>query len=175
VTLKGVKQARKLSEKPAQKRTGSASAAGFVATVAELFRSGKRVRAWIAARQAPFRKERGTPCGCASLRGVDRPRSTPVKALPLCSECLSLPRAGATLSGRRSASRKELSSIVQLNKTAFSLRPSQSTLRTASGFLTSLDPVPVFGLLAHDRQRVTDCAKCRIRRVDQAREKPTSS
>ena len=33
---------------------------------------------------------------------------------------LSAP-AGATLSGRRSASRKELSSIVQLNKTAFSL------------------------------------------------------
>jgi hypothetical protein len=87
---------------------------------------------------------------------------------------LSAP-AGATLSERRSASRKELSSIVQLNKTAFSLRPSQSTLRTASSFLTRLDPVPLFGLLAHHRQCVIDCAKCRIRRVDQAREKPASS
>ena len=36
------------------------SAVGF-ATVAEPFRSGKRVRARITASQAPFRQERGTP------------------------------------------------------------------------------------------------------------------
>jgi hypothetical protein len=94
VTVNGVPQSRKLSEKHSQERTGSASAVGFVATVAEPFRSGKRVRARITARQAPFRKERGTPCGSASLRGVDRPRPAPVKALPLCSECLSLPQRG---------------------------------------------------------------------------------
>jgi hypothetical protein len=72
VTVNGVPQSRKLSEKHSQERTGSASAVGFVATVAEPFRSGKRVRARITARQAPFRKERGT----------------------LCSECLSLPQRG---------------------------------------------------------------------------------
>ncbi len=53
------------------------SAVGFAATVAEPFRSGKRVRARITASQAPFRQERGTPYGCASLRGVDRPRPRP--------------------------------------------------------------------------------------------------
>lgn len=60
-----------------EEKTGSASAVGFAATVAEPFRSGKRVRARITTRQAPFRKERGTPCGCAALRGVDRPRPRP--------------------------------------------------------------------------------------------------
>ena len=53
------------------------SAVGFAATVAEPFRSGKRVRARITASQAPFRQERGTPYGCASLRGVDRPSPRP--------------------------------------------------------------------------------------------------
>ena len=50
---------------------------GFAAAGTEPFRSGKRVRTRITARQAPFRQERGTPCGCASLRGVDRPRPRP--------------------------------------------------------------------------------------------------
>ena len=45
---------------------------GFAATATEPFRSGKRVRARITASQAPFGKERGTPHGCTSLRGVDR-------------------------------------------------------------------------------------------------------
>jgi len=49
-------------------RTVSAPAVGFAVRVAEPFRSGRRVRARITARQAPFRKERGTPCACASLR-----------------------------------------------------------------------------------------------------------
>lgn len=53
------------------------SAVRFAAAGTEPFRSGKRVRARITARQAPFRQERGTPCGCASLRGVDRPRPRP--------------------------------------------------------------------------------------------------
>ncbi len=53
------------------------SAVGFAATVAEPFRRGKRVRARITASQAPFRQERGTPYGCASLRGVDRPSPRP--------------------------------------------------------------------------------------------------
>ena len=53
------------------------SAVRFAAAGTEPFRSGKRVRVQITARQAPFRQEHGTPCGCASLRGVDRPRPRP--------------------------------------------------------------------------------------------------
>jgi len=53
------------------------SAVRFAAAGTEPFRSGKRVRARITARKAPFRQERGTPCGCASLRGVDGPRPRP--------------------------------------------------------------------------------------------------
>src|ERR1700675_1883912 len=60
-----------------EERTAGASAVGFAATITEPFRSGKRVRARITARQAPFRKGRGTPFGCASLRGVDRPCPRP--------------------------------------------------------------------------------------------------
>ncbi len=51
-------------------------------------------------RQAPFRKERGTPCGSASFRGVDRPRPRPVRTFPLSSECLSLPQSGQPLHKR---------------------------------------------------------------------------
>jgi hypothetical protein len=68
---------RAVRETLREEKTGSASAVGFAATVAEPFRSGKRVRARITTRQAPFRKGRGTPCGCASLRGVDRPCPRP--------------------------------------------------------------------------------------------------
>jgi len=71
---------RAVRETLREERTGSASAVGLAATVTEPFRSGKRVRARITTRQAPFRKGRGTPCGCAALRGVDRPRPRPLKA-----------------------------------------------------------------------------------------------
>jgi hypothetical protein len=69
--------ARAVRETLQEERTGSASAVGLAATVTEPFRSRKRVRARITTRQAPFRKGRGTPCGCAALRGVDRPRPRP--------------------------------------------------------------------------------------------------
>jgi len=69
---------RELFEKQLrEERTARASAVGFAATVTEPFRSRKSVRARITTRQAPFRKERGTPCGYAALRGVDRPRPRP--------------------------------------------------------------------------------------------------
>jgi hypothetical protein len=87
------------------------------ATVAEPFRSGKRVRARITARQAPFRQERGTPCGCASLRGVDRPRPAPVKALPLCSECLSLPQRGKLFKAAMQSLKKLISIRTRLAST----------------------------------------------------------
>jgi len=69
-----------------KKRTRSALAAGFAATVIEPFRSGKRVRARITAYQAPFRKGRGTPCGCASLRGAltGRAHARYVRNVSLC-------------------------------------------------------------------------------------------
>ena len=87
------------------------SAVRFAAAGTEPFRSGKRVRARITARQAPFRQERGTPGGCASLRGVDRPRPAPVKApSAMFGMSLSAP-AGANFSRRQCESREELISI----------------------------------------------------------------
>jgi hypothetical protein len=77
VTVEGVQQSRAALETLREERVGRASALGFAATVSEPFRSGKRVRARITAHQAPFRKKRGTPCGFASFRGVDRPRPRP--------------------------------------------------------------------------------------------------
>jgi len=107
VTVNGVPQSRKLSEKHSQERTGSASAVGFVATVAEPFRSGKRVRARITARQAPSRKERGTPS--AALRSgalTDRARAR--KGPPaMFGMPLSAP-AGANFSRRQCESREQL-------------------------------------------------------------------
>lgn len=102
---------RELFEKTLrEERTARASAEGFAATITEPFRSGKRVRARITARQAPLRKGRGTPCGCASLRGVDRPCPRPrepsryVRNVSLCP-------SGATPSTRRSESCEEVVSI----------------------------------------------------------------
>ncbi len=98
VTVQGVQRSRELFEKHFGKKNPTRVSGRLCGdSHREPFRSGKRVRARITARQAPFRKERGTPCGCASLRGVDRPRPRPVKALPLCSECLSLPQPGQPL------------------------------------------------------------------------------
>ena len=48
---------RAVRETLRQERTGRAPAVGFAATGTEPFRSGKRVRARITARQAPFRKD----------------------------------------------------------------------------------------------------------------------
>src|SRR5712692_7194160 len=77
VTVEGVQQSRKLALETSRRKSRKGIAIGFAATVSEPFRSGKRVRARITAHQAPFRKERGTPCGFASFRGVDRPRPRP--------------------------------------------------------------------------------------------------
>ena len=78
VTVQGVQRSRELFEKQLREEgTARASAAGFPATVTEPFGSEKRVRARITARQAPFRKVRGTPYGSALLRGVDRSRPRP--------------------------------------------------------------------------------------------------
>jgi hypothetical protein len=57
----------------------------------EPFRSVERVRARIAACKAPFRQERETPCGSASLRGVDKPRPRPWKAPAMFGMTFSSP------------------------------------------------------------------------------------
>ena len=78
VTVQGVQPIpRAVRETLREERTVSDASGRLAVRVAEPFRSGKRVRARITARQAPFRQERGTPGGCASLRGVDRPRPRP--------------------------------------------------------------------------------------------------
>jgi len=63
--------------------------------VAEPFRSGKRVRARITARQALSRKERGTPSAALRSGALTGRAHGRKKALPLCSECLSMPQPGA--------------------------------------------------------------------------------
>ncbi len=78
VTVQGVQRSRELFEKHFGKKEPTHVSGRLRGdSHREPFRRGKRVRARITARQAPFRKERGTPCGCASLRGVDRLRPRP--------------------------------------------------------------------------------------------------
>jgi hypothetical protein len=110
VTMEGVQRPSSCSRNTSEERTARASAVGFAATVTEPFLSGKRVRARITARQAPFRKGRGTPCGCASLRGVDRPCPRPYEPSRYVRN-VSLCPSGATPSTRQSESCEEVVSI----------------------------------------------------------------
>jgi hypothetical protein len=120
---------------------------GFASTVSEPFRSGKRVRARITARQDPFRKERGTPCGYTSLRGLTGRAHARKNLLAIFGMSLSAP-VGATPPQRGDPIlRRTLQQSVRLNKAAAAFNLSDFTEKdaqdAASSFLTKFDPAPL--------------------------------
>jgi|ERR1700687_1176631 len=101
---------RAVRETLREEKTGSASAVGFAATVAEPFRSGKRVRARITTRQARSAKDAerlAAALRSGALTGRAHARKSPPAMFGMS---LSAP-AGQSLSERRSESREELISI----------------------------------------------------------------